>query len=741
MKNKLKMMIACGCLLTAAPLAAQMQLVKKGKPVARIVCQDTTAVNKRAVELLNRFIKRISGAELPVIVPSGPESSVIKSGTTPHKGQIIIGGHTGKAGEDGFEINCRNGSMQISTGSGKGSIYGVATLLERYMGVNYYARNTYTLTKSNTIQLPAITLAETPAFRYRQTYSYGNEDPDYYDWFRLEDPAQMFASNLWVHTFNRLLPAAVYGKAHPEYYAMINGRRQPGAHSQWCLSNPDVFNLAVQKIDSIFKANPGRNMISVSQNDGNDTYCTCPECKAVDSYEGSPSGSLIRFLNKLARRFPDKEFSTLAYLYSVRPPRHTKPLPNVNIMLCDIDCKREVPLTDNESGREFMQALEGWSKISNNLFIWDYGINFDNLVSPFPNFHILKDNINLFKKNHATMLFEQVNGTRGTDFSEMRAYMLSKLMWNPALNADSLMRQFMNGYYGPAAPYLYQYQKLLEGGLLSSGTPLWIYDSPVSHKRGMLNRTMRKACNRLFDEAEQAVAGDTTLLDRVRLSRLPLQFADLEIERTIPGGNPAQRRAQVELFRQRATKYGVTALTERGISPDEYCRNYLKRFLPSDEVNLARNARITWLIAPEEKYRPIAETALTDGLFGGNTYVESWVGWQGKNAEFILDLGEIKDVRSISTDFLRQLSAWVLLPEGVDYAWSADNKSYQAFGSFNFKEDRNLAAEAVEGRVDLVAPVPARYLKVFVRGTLQCPDWHYGVGHPSWFFIDEITVR
>ena len=52
----------------------------------------------------------------------------------------------------------------------------------------------------------------------------------------------------------------------------------------------------------------------------------------------------------------------------MQPPKHVKPLPNVNIMLCDIDCKREVPLTDNASGRDFVKALEGWSKISDNIF-------------------------------------------------------------------------------------------------------------------------------------------------------------------------------------------------------------------------------------------------------------------------------------------------------------------------------------------------------------------------------------
>ena len=130
------------------------------------------------------------------------------------------------------------------------------------------------------------------------------------------------------------------------------------------------------------------------------------------------------------------------------------------------------------------------------------------------------------------MHFSQVNGIRGGDFSEMRAYMIGKLMWDPYQNADSLMRTFMNGYYGAAAPYLYQYQKIMQGALLAGGQPLWIYDSPISHKNGMLNPVLLKTYNELFDQAEEAVAGDTVLLRRVQLSRLPLQYSELEIART-----------------------------------------------------------------------------------------------------------------------------------------------------------------------------------------------------------------
>ena len=731
--NRLLKSLYASCCLCLLPAAAfpQMALVKDHRPEARIVYVQRTAADERAAELLNLFVEQMTGATLSVASVADEKG-----------GNIFIGGETDEAGEDGFAMECKDGNLTVRSGGGKGSVYAVVTLLERYLGVSYYAKDTYDCPLRSSVELPSFRTVETPAFRYRQTRSYGNDDPVYKDWFRLEDPEECFVSGLWVHTFNSILPASVYGKSHPEYYALINGERRPGDHSQWCLSNPEVFELASQKIDSIFRANPGLKMISVSQNDGNGTYCTCERCRSVDEYEGSPSGSLIRFLNKLAQRFPDKEFSTLAYLYSMQPPKHVRPLPNVNIMLCDIDCKREVPITDNDSGRDFLKALEGWGRISDNIFVWDYGINFDNLVSPFPNFHILQKNIREFKKNHATMLFEQVNGERGVDFAEMRAYMLSKLMWNPEQDADSLMQAFMKGYYGKAAPYLYQYQKLMEGALLGSRVPLWIYDSPISHKDGMLSTYLLGVYDDLFDKAEKAVEADKAKLARVRLSRLPLQYSELEIARTAPVHDREAVAAAVELFRRRTAEYGVEALSERGIRPADYCESYLKRYLPEEGArSIAEGARVDWKIPPAQKYREMGRKALTDGLYGGTTYVESWVGWEGTDAEFVIDLGREQTFHRIETDCLHQLGAWILLPRYVTYSISSDNKTYSEFGTFRFEEDRDLAVKFVGAGVTQPKPVRARYIKVFVKGVGLCPPWHYGVGHPAWFFIDEVSVR
>lgn len=733
------------CVLMSLSTLAGQVIVKNGKAKARIVKANNNAQTDTAAVLLQYFVQRISGAKLAIVDDNAK------------KGDIIIGGTAGNcAGEDGYQLITKNDCLYINSGGDKGAVHGVVALLENYLGVNYYAYNFYTLTESANIELPNINKSSTPAFRYRQTFSYGNEDPVYKKWFALEDPADEFIDNMWVHTFNRILPAKRFGKTHPEYYSFLNGKRRPGEHSQWCLSNPYVLQACITQLDSIFKANPNMSMISVSQNDGNDTYCHCHECMKIYEEEGAVSGAYIRFMNKLAERFPDKQISTLAYLFTCQPPKKVKPLPNVNIMLCNIDCKREVPLTDNASGQWFVQAMEGWAAISNNLFVWDYGINFDNTVSPFPNFHILQPNIQLFHKNNTKMHFSQVNGIKGGDFSEMRAYMLAKLMWNPYQDADSLMQTFMKGYYGKAAPYLYQYQKIMQGALLASHKELWIYDSPITHKDGMLSKQLLKTYDELFDKAEEAVKDDTRRLANVQLSRLTLQYSKLEFARTEGISDTEQIAADLNLFEKRIKKFGVETLNERNNRPEEYCGIYRKRFLPQVEKSKALGAKVTFLDiegetaagahaispkgAPDTRYQAIADKALTDGLYGGTTYVESWVGWCGRDANFIIDLGKEVDINRIESDFLHQLGAWILLPKGVVYDVSLDNKTWKTFGTVDFQEDRDLKVKFVVAKAEASTPVKARYVKVNIKTLGLCPDWHYGVGYPAWFFLDEVNI-
>lgn len=719
-------------------LQAQVTIVQQSTPQGRIVINPSVQEDHTAALLLQDFVYKISQAKIPIVhAKKAQKGDVFIGNTNPFaKSSLDIEQIT----EDGFGLECQEGILWI-TGKDKGTIYGVVSLLEQSFGVSYWSADKYTCPQAQDMHVSQLAKIENPAFRYRQSQSYAlAQDSIYKLWYRFELPSENFAAGLWVHTFDKLLPAAQYGEQHPEYYSYFNGKRNPGQASQWCLTNEDVFEIVAARIDSIFRAHPDKHMISVSQNDGNYTNCTCASCHEIDEREGALSGSLIHFMNKLATRFPDKEFSTLAYLYTMHPPKHIKPLPNVNIMLCNIDCHREVSLRENASGQEFMKALEGWSAISNNIFLWDYGINFDNYLSPFPNLHILQDNIQIFRDHHVNMHFSQIAGAWGGNFSELRAYLVSKLMWNPDADVDSLTNTFLKGYYGAAAPYLYQYIKTMEGALLAGEASLWIYDSPVTHKDGMLNDHLMKRYKILFDKAEKAVANDASALAHVQLARLPIQYSELEITRARGITDPAQTQQDLALFEERIQHFKVKTLNERSNSPLEYCELYRLRYMPKEEKSLAHQAAVSYLEKPSERYVELGKTALTDGLMGGSSFVESWVGWEGKDGSFVIDLGRICTFHTIETDFLHQLGQWILLPKEVQYSISENGQDYALVEKLSLDEDRSVQVKYVPVTSQSHKPITARYIKVDIKGTKVCPHWHYGVGHPSWFFIDEVRV-
>ena len=96
---------------------------------------------------------------------------------------------------------------------------------------------------------------------------------------------------------------------------------------------------------------------------------------------------------------------------------------------------------------------------------------------------------------------------------------------------------------------------------------------------------------------------------------------------------------------------------------------------------------------------------------------------------------------TIATDYLQQLGAWVLQPLSVTYSVSTDGKDFTPFGRVTLAEDKTPQVKFVAARHSLDAPVDARYVRIEVEGTKKCPEWHYGVGNPCWFMLDEIVVE
>lgn len=460
--------------------------------------------------------------------------------------------------DDEFSLETRGDKLFIKGGK-RGVIYGGYELLES-LGCRFFTPECEKIPSIINLEIPDINKREKPVFEYRETdyhnttrYSY-----KYATMCRVNGSSNRIPEHLgghtsyalFAHSFGVLVPPQQYFENHPEYYAMVDGKRDAGDHVEWqlCLSNPDIVDIAVENIRKILKENPDKKIVSISQND-NINYCRCEQCQKIDKEEGSPVGAIIRFVNKIAEilepEFPDVMFDLLAYSYS-RPASHlTKVRHNVCVRLCAsrtcyahpfekcTDRSHATPRPDGTS-TIFIEDLKEWSKICNRLYIWDYTSNFPLYLMPFPNWRVLQPNLQTLTKHNVKGVFEEANRAEngGTDFNELRNYLLCKLMWNPNCDIDAHRKEFMECFYGDAAPYLDQYLNMQSDYVEKEDYHLYIQEI---HRPGYLEDEWLDKYNDLFDKAEAAVAGDGIRLARVQKARLSVRFADVYWNEIISG--------------------------------------------------------------------------------------------------------------------------------------------------------------------------------------------------------------
>jgi hypothetical protein len=605
--------------------AKQFILVSNGSSKCSIIIPEkATVIEIQAAKVFQDYVERISGARIPI------KSDETKAGD----GEILIGNVNRlklkdipleKLGDDGLFIQSTGRRLIIAGGAGKGVLYSVYTFLEKYMGCRKYSSKVSYVPKQKTIILNSINDMEIPGFTYREEEYPDTRDSEYMDWNKLNSHTGSGTENKnkwgsFVHTFDRLLSAKEYGEAHPEYFSFYDGRRHPevtargGSVAQLCLTNPDVLEIVCKKLQSEIERDPDARYWSVSQND-NVNYCRDPNCAALDrKYAGFPpgskmyttqnskidysplgQGSLLTFVNKVAERFPDKIISTLAYQYSRVPPKNLIPRKNVNIMLCSIESPRNVPIEKGDS--LFSSDLVGWSKLTHNIILWDYVVQFWNAVSPFPNLRTLQPNLQYFHDHGIQSVFEEGDPDSGGEFAELRAYMIAKLLWNPNLDFDKVMDDFLTGYYGNASKFIRQYIDLITDKMEQSGDELLIFGSPVDAKDSYLSDSLITVYNQLFDRAEKAVSTTPEILERVKTARLPIYYATLEIARVEISGKRGAFIASDHILKPNpkivnmlhdfvngCIKSDVSHVRERRTTPQQYLERYTK-FLDENSRN------------------------------------------------------------------------------------------------------------------------------------------------------------
>ncbi len=735
-----------------------IELTRNGITDYRIVLSPmATEVDRQAASVLQEYIERISGARIPIdergeISETGNLPG-IHIGSAPAPPDLPLEIDWASLEEDGFRIVTAGEDLIIAGGTAKGSLYGIHTLLESYLGCRMYGPDMTIVPEEASIRLPPIDDTQVPVIRFRSThYDHAYEQP-YTGWHKLDDGNvdRFLEWSTRVHTFNRLVPPEEYFADHPDYFSEINGIRVPD--TQLCLTNEDVYRIVVERLREMMAEHPGVKYWSVSQND---TYgnCQCDECRALDEREGGPIGSLLTFVNRVAAEFPDRIITTLAYQYSRSAPKTLKPADNVCITLCSIECNRSAPLDGDPGNAAFVSDVQEWSEIASHLYIWDYVVQFRNLVSPFPNFHVLQPNIQFFVENGIDAIFEQGSGGIRGEFTDLRSYLIAKLLWNPDADVDAIIDDFLAAYYGEAAPWLRRYIDTMTRELKRSGERLDIYGNPYTPVEGYLSPRLMDRYERLLDRAETAVTGSPDALLRVRHARLPLEYARLEQARRYGTGDlgffvlengawsvrPEMRR-RLDAFIAMCEEAGYDRLHEHGGPPQEYRQVLLDLFDKSMESHLALFKPVTVRSEWSPTYPANGVDTFTDGLKGIPDYTCNWIGFEGHDMDVVIDLEEITMVSEISTDFLQLFYSWVWLPTEVVYSVSGDGENFTEVARITNTVSDQQDGAFIHTFSARFTPVEARHVRVEAVNMKVCPEWHQGHPGRSWIFADEIIVR
>ena len=508
-----------------------------------VVAADAPPPVKHAADELADFLRQITGAQFKIVnVALEPTPRLLVG---PQAAKLALPDFsTDGLGADGIIIRTVGNDLILAGGHPRGTLYAVYTFLEEQLGCRWWSSTESTIPKKPYLEIGSLNVRYVPPLEDRESFWYDAFDGDWAVRNRCNGNSERLDEKRggkhtyqgFVHTFYSLIPPDTYFEAHPEWFSEINGQRTH-QNAQLCLTNEQMRAELVKNLKDRLRQNPAATIASVSQNDWHGN-CQCPQCAALDAEEGSPAGSLLRFVNAVAadieNDFPHVAIDTLAYQYTRKPPKITKPRPNVIVRLCSIECSFSKSLA-HERNQAFRDDIVGWSQICSRLYIWDYTTNFKHYLAPHPNLRVLGPNVKFFADHNVKGIFEQgAYTTNGAEMAELRAWVLAKLLWNPSLDGEKLIDEFVNGYYGPAAPRLRAYINLIHDAVDQTGDFLGCFAGIAASNVniGWQGTPSKFITFEILSQgwahlqAAQALVGDNPdLTFRVRCAQLPVLYA------------------------------------------------------------------------------------------------------------------------------------------------------------------------------------------------------------------------
>jgi len=494
------------------------------------VASSANEMERHAADEAVQYLTQVTGASFELSADdSKPKGPMIIVGDNKRTRELIPNLAQQQLGEDGFIIRKVKEDIVISGNTSRGTMYGVNYFLDYYVGVRWYAPDFTYVPDKPKLKVSVDNDVQIPRFEYREMYANdGNNEQfrahnllngKYRDRQQQSVPALDSWSNFWpseVHNFYSLVP---------------NPELKTGG--QLLAMNEDVRSIATTNIITKIKEKISIGKDSSYGFSQQDTVWQAdPASSAFAAAHGNTLAAPILDMvsdvaNRVKQVIPNARIGTLAYMFTYQPPTGMTVPDNVVVTVAPLDKDHGQPI-NSAKNKFFGDGLKGWANLTDNIVFWDYITNFSNggYYQPYPNLGAMSETIQYLAqfpsvKGYFGQGMHNLAGPQGSELMDLRTWIGSRLLWNPNQDYKALIDEFVNAYYGDAAPMVSDYIDLIHRSYNETNSTLNI--NTLATAPYLNFETMRQA-DQLFEQAAVTASNNPVMLNHVQKLRISVDL-------------------------------------------------------------------------------------------------------------------------------------------------------------------------------------------------------------------------
>lgn len=539
--GSLVLLIAMQGMAWTTPSAAegtgkQIMLANNGNAKYGIfVHTSATEMERHAAQELETYLTQVTGAPFSLTEGlSPPNNRMIVIGRNALTESLVPELTDSSLGEDGFVISRAQQYIIIAGSHPRGTMYGVNYFLDTYVGVKWYSPSYTFVPTFPKLKVCVHYDVQVPRFQYREMYVNDGSDEQYrahnllngkyrdrYTHVPQSEPELDSWSPYWpygVHNFKEIVPQTSYHYGN-QLLAMEENVRSMAA--------ANLISRVAQQVYEGKDASYG-----FSQEDT--TWNPDPDSLAFAALHGGTlAAPVMDMVGDVATRvkaaIPNARIGTLAYMFTEEAPTNMTLPDNVVVTFAPIYKDHGRALNDPKNSFS-KQNAEQWAQLADDLVFWDYIMDFSGggYLMPYPSVYAMGETIQFLAElpSFKGYFGEHIVGLTApisTGLTDLRAWVGAKLLWNPDQDYLELIDEFVNGYYGEAAPYISQYIELLHEAFEQSDDTLTI-STPITSS--FLSFDLLRQLDDLFVQAA-AAASDPVHLLHVQRTRIEVDYTIL----------------------------------------------------------------------------------------------------------------------------------------------------------------------------------------------------------------------